>query len=221
MQYRLSRRTTIGANYRYEHYSFTRIFSSTDLHSFAGTFAMRISKRLEFTGYGGATRAETKFVQVVPVDPAIAALLGIISAQQVEYGIRYVPDANGRLSFMVHNGLFYVSGGHLVTPGNGLFLTSEATQATGGYNYTGLRRWSFSLNAIYNRANSFGNIVGNYGNEGGSLNASRQIVRNFHMVMSFSGNRYFSSTFEQYNRPVYAVRFGVGWSPGDIPLRVW
>jgi hypothetical protein len=221
MQYRLSRRTTIGANYRYEHYSFTRIFSSTDLHSFAGTFAMRISKRLEFTGYGGATRAETKFVQIVPVDPAIAALLGISSAQQVAYGIRYVPDANGRLSFMVHNGLFYVSGGHLVIPGNGLFLTSEATQAAGGYNYTGLRRWSFSLNAIYNRANSFGNIVGNYDNEGGSLNASRQIVRNFHMVMSVTGNRYFSSTFAQYNRPIYAFRFGVGWSPGDIPLRVW
>lgn len=221
VQYRLSRRTTIGANYHYEHFSFTRIFSSTDLHSVAGTFAMRISKTLEITGYGGFTRSEAKFVQVVPVDPAIAALLGIVAAQEVNYSIRYVPNLNGRLSRTVHNGLVYISGGHLVTPGNGLFLTSVQTTGVLGYNYTGLRRWSFSLTGIYNKATSFSNIGGNYGNFGGSINASRQIARNFHMVMSFTTNKYTSTTFAQYNRPIYQARIGFGWSPGDIPLRVW
>src|SRR5215469_5841403 len=221
VQYRLTRRVTIGGNYRFEHFSFTRIFSSTDLHTATGTLAMRISKQLEFTGYGGVTRAETKFVETVPVDPAIAALLGIVAAQQVAYGIRYTPDVHARLSYLVPNGFFYATGGHMVIPGNGLFLTSEATTGALGYNYTGLRRWSFGVTAIYNRAYSFGNIVGNYGSGGGTLNASRQIVRNFHMVMSVTGNRYFSNTFTQYNRPIYAFRFGVGWSPGDIPRRVW
>ena len=94
----------MARNYRYEHFSFTRIFSSTDLHSARRNLRHAHLKTLEFTGYGGATRAETKFVQTVPVDPAIAALLGISSAQQVAYGIRYVPNVNARLSRTVHNG---------------------------------------------------------------------------------------------------------------------
>jgi hypothetical protein len=221
VQYRITRRTTIGANYRYEHYSFTRIFSSTDIHSASGTFAMQISKTLEFTGYAGVTRAETKFVQEFPLDPAIAALLGITSVQQVVYSVRYIPNFNARFSRTVHNGIFYASGGHLITPGNGLFLTSEATNVNGGYTFTGLRRWSFGVSANYNRSTSFGNIVGTYGSVGGYLTASRQIAHNFHTVLGITGNRYESPTFVQYNRPIYALRFGFGWAPGDVPLRVW
>jgi hypothetical protein len=197
------------------------VFSSTDLHSFNGTFATRLSKSLEFSGYAGVTRAETKFVQTVPVDPAIAALLGVVNAQQVVYGIRYIPNVSVRFSRAVHNGLFYVDAGRQITPGNGLFLTSDTTSAGGGYTYTGLRRWSFSVYGSYNRATSLGNIAGEYGGEGGWLTASRQIARNFHMLVGFTGTRYFSATYEQYNRPIYAVRVGFGWAPGDLPLRVW
>ena len=179
VQYRMTRRITVGANYRYEHYSFTHIFSSTDIHSAAGTFAMQFTKTLEFTGYAGVTRAETKFVQEIPLDPAIAALLGISAVQQVAYSVRYIPNFSGRLSRTVHNGIFYVTAGHLITPGNGLFLTSESTTVDGGYTFTGLRRWSFAISANFNRSTSFGNIVGTYGNVGGYLNASRTIRAQF------------------------------------------
>ncbi len=221
VQYRISRRTTIGASYRYDHFSFTKIFSSTDLHTLTGSFATRLSKTLELTGYAGITRAETKFVQTVPVDPAIAALLGITSVQQVVYALRYVPNINVRFSRTVHNGIFYINGGRQITPGNGLFLTSDTTNAGGGYTYTGLRNWSFSIYGNYNRNTSLGNIPGNYGGESGWIHASRQIARNFHTVFGFTGTRYESNTYSQYNRPVYTVRFGIGWAPGDIPLRVW
>ena len=83
------------------------------------------------------------------------------------------------------------------------------------------RRWSLGASAIYNRAHSFGNIIGNYGNVSGNLNVSRQLVHSFHAFMSFSANRYLSNTFSQYNREIYQARIGIGWSPGDIPLRVW
>ncbi len=219
--YRISRRITIGGAYRYEHYSFTKIFSSTDLHSVLGTFGWRINRTLEITGYAGATRAETKFVQTVPIDPAIAALLGIQSAQQVVYGIRYIPNLSARFSRTVHNGIFYVTAGREITPGNGLFLTSDTTTAGGGYTYTGLRNWSFSLYGNYNHSTSLGTIAGTYGGESGWLSASRQIARNLHLVFGFTGTRYVSDTFSQYNRPIYAVRVGIGWAPGDIPLRVW
>ena len=221
VEYRLTRRMTVGANYRYEQFTFTRIFGATDLHSIAGAFAYRLSKTFEFSGYAGVTRMETTFAQEVPVDPAIAALLGVSYGEQVSYSRHYTPNLNARLSRTVHDGLFYISAARLVTPGNGLFLTSQQTTVAGGYNYTGLRRWSFSLTGVYNNALSVGNISGKYGNEGGYLNASRLISHNFHFIMTFAANRYFSNSFSQYNRPMYEARVGFGWSPGDIPLRVW
>lgn len=221
VQYRLTRRTTIGADYHFQRFTFTRIYGKSDLHLFAGTFASRISKTLEFTGYAGVTRLETSFVQDVPVDPAVTALLGVQFAQQVSYGIRWVPSFDGRLSRTVHDGLLYISAARVVTPGNGLFLTSEQTTVAGGYNYTGLRRWTISITGLYNNALSIGNFSGKYGNEGGLINVSRLIAHNFHFLFAFAASDYFSNTFKQYNRAIYETRIGFGWSPGDLPLRVW
>jgi hypothetical protein len=77
------------------------------------------------------------------------------------------------------------------------------------------------LSAGYNRAQSIGNVLGTYGGVTGTLTASRQIVRNVHGVVSFSARKYTSVDFSLYNRLIYDVRVGVGYSPGDIPLRIW
>src|SRR5450432_2596630 len=68
VQYRLTRRSTIGVGYTYTHYSFTGIFSSTDLHGVVGTYGIRLSRKFEFSAYGGFMRVETKFQQNVPLD---------------------------------------------------------------------------------------------------------------------------------------------------------
>jgi hypothetical protein len=93
--------------------------------------------------------------------------------------------------------------------------------ADAGYTYTGRRRWSFSAQANYSHAKSVGNVLGYYGAFGGTLSASRQIVRSTHAVLSFSGRKYQSPDFQLYNRLIYTVRLGIGFTPGDIPLRVW
>jgi hypothetical protein len=220
VQYRVTRRSTIGANYNYTNYSFTRVFSGTDVHSFSGTYAVQISKNLAFSAYAGASRVETKLEEVVPVDPAIAALLGITEGLSIAHVLEYIPTGTGRLSRTFHNGVLYVYGGRLVTPGNGLFLTSANTTGAAGYTYTGLRRWSFNSSFNVNRANTIG-TVGNYGNTGGTLRASRQLVKNLHIVASLTANKYESTDYSQYNRVIYDARLGFGWTPGNVPLRVW
>jgi len=220
MQYRITRRSTIGANYNFATYSYTRIFSGTDVHSFSGTFAMQLSKNLEFSAYGGVSRVETKLEQVIPVDPAIAALLGISEGLSIAHVLEYIPTGTGRISRKFHNGVLYFSGGRMVNPGNGLFLTSANTNASAGYSYTGLRRWSFTSSLTYNRASTIGSS-GDYGNTGGTLTASRQLVKSFHIVASVTANRYESPDYSQYNRVIYFARLGFGWTPGAVPLRVW
>jgi hypothetical protein len=220
-QYRLSRRSTIGMGYTYTHYSYTGIFSSTDLHGAVVTYGIRLSRNLEFSGYGGIMRVETKFVQVVPIDPAIAALLGLSAVREVAYQRGYVPNLSGRLSRTVQRGVFYVSGGHSVVPGNGVFLTSTSTNVGGGYGYTGLKRWSVNTGIQYSRADSRGNVVGIYGGYSGSAGISRQLMRSTHGFLNANFNKYNSPDFRNYNRWTYSVQLGLAFAPGDVALRLW
>jgi hypothetical protein len=220
-QYRLTRRSTIGVAYSYTHFEFTGVFSGTDLHTVVGSYAIRLTRSLEFTGYGGFLRAETKLLQNLPVDPAITALLGITVGAQVIYHVNYLPNLEGRFSRTFQHGVAFISGGHTVNPGNGLFLTSSATSLTGGYTYTGLRRWSFNANAGYSSAESLGNITGRYSSASGGFTGSRQLSHLIHGVASITARQYDSSSFSRYHRLIYEARLGFGFSPGDVPLRVW
>jgi hypothetical protein len=221
VQYRLTRRSTIGANYMYTHYDFIGVLSTTNMHTVSGVYSVRLSRWLEFSGSGGIARAETRFIQNVPVDPAVAALIGTPEGTVLIDRIDHITVLNGRLSRTFPKGVAYISGGRGVTPGNGLFLTSIVDTALAGYTYTGLRRWSFGISAGYNRAQSIGNVLGTYGGTTGTVSASRQIVHSVHAVASFSARKYTSVDFSLYNRLIYDVRVGVGYSPGDVPLRIW
>ncbi len=220
-QYRVSRRTTIGAEYFYNHFQFARVLGGTDLHGAALTLSMRLSRWLEFSGYGGAARIETKFLQRVPVSPVIATLFGITYSSEIVHSIMYEPSLGARLSRTFQRGVAYISAGHTVTPGNGLFLTSTATNVFSGYTYTGLRRWSFSAQGGYQRSESIGNVTGSYGSESGAVTVSRQLVHSVHFIANYQVRRYESPDFSKYNRLIHNARIGLGFAPGDIPLRIW
>jgi hypothetical protein len=66
-----------------------------------------------------------------------------------------------------------------------------------------------------------GNLVGKYKTATGGFTVSRQISRSVHALMAVSARKYSSPDFPKYNRPVYDVRIGLGFTPGDVPLRVW
>jgi hypothetical protein len=221
VQYRLTKRATIGANYVYSHFSFAHLIANTNVQGAAATLGYQLSRNWEFSGFGGFARVESKFIQNVPVDPAVAAIIGISQSTEVVYSIRYVPNLGARISRTFHKGVWYASAGHTVTPGNGLFLTSGTTSVATGYGYTGLRKWSFGASLTYHKSESIGNVIGGYGGESANVSMSRQIARNLHMVAGISAQRYNSPDFAKYNQTVYSATLGLGWSPGDVPLRIW
>jgi hypothetical protein len=221
VQYRLGRRSTIGVAYNYAKYAYRGVFSGTDDHTLVVTYGIRLSRRMEFSAYAGGVREETKFVQAISIDPVIAALLGLTGGSVIFHRVDYLPSYNARLSYTMRRGVATISGSHAVTPGNGLFLTSTATEFNASYSYTGLRRWSFSAYADRSRARSIGNVLGAYGNTSGTVSMSRQIRHGVHLVGNFSIRQYSSPDFQNYNRLIYTARIGLGFTPGDIPLRTW
>ena len=222
VQYRWSRRTTVGAMYTYAHYDYTRILGGTDIHIGALTYATALSRWWEISGYAGFARVENRFVELVPLSPAVQALLGYATGAQLTYGIHYGPNVNIRLSRTFSRGVAYLAGSKLVKPGNGLFLTSNVTSIFGGYTFTGLRQWSFGANGGYYMAHALGGIeVGRYNTGSVGFTATRQITRALHALTSASMRRYSSPDFANYNRTIYDVRIGIGFTPGDVPLRIW
>ncbi len=221
MHYRLSRSTTIGVVYNYNQYHYTRVFGGTDTHTIAGSFSMRPSRWLEFSAAAGLSSLESTFLHATLLDPVIADLLGISRAVQIVHTKNRRPYLSARLSRTFHRGVVYVSGGNSITPGNGIFLTSMTTTMMAGYGYTGLRRWSMGAQAGRTWSESIGTVSGGYGGTTATVNVSRQIVRSTHFTFNLAMRKYSSPDFDKYNRLIYTATVGIGFTPGNIPLRIW
>lgn len=223
VQYRISRRTSLGAVYTFQRYTFTHGRGDSTIHMFGPSLSMRVNRWLELSGMVGAARIENKMIQSTPVDPAIAVLLGLNAIQQIAYRLEYlkVPTFAARASRGFRTGLAYVSVGHSVTPGNGLFDTSLVYTVTAGYAYTGLRRWSLNTQFLYSNAEAIGLIPGRYSSVTGNFVVSRRVMRGFSMQAQYSARQYSSGTYAGYNRLINEASAGLTWSPGEVPLRLW
>jgi hypothetical protein len=221
VQRRMTRMTTIGGGYRFEHQTFTRTYGGAFIHSFYGSYARQLSRHVELTAFGGIAHFETTFVQLLPVDPAIAALLGATSSAIVSHQVRDSPTGGVRLSRIMKNGNVYISMGRSVSPGNGLFLTSDSTTADVGYTFTAMRRWSMTTHAEWSRSRALGTYVGEYSNRSAGAMVARQITPGIQATSEYSIRKYSSGDYQQYNRTIQEVSVGIRVAAGTIPLKVW
>jgi len=228
VQYRVSRRATVGGTYGFSHYAYSGSLGGAFINSASLSLSMRFSRMTELSVYGGASRVSSSFEQLVPIDPAILAILcpanlvavcPLTAGTVVNNNIFWAPNFAARFSRSFHRGVAYLSAGESITPGNGLFITSRAESATAGYGYSGLRKWSLGMGATYTRALSLGNIQGGYGQVSGSFSLSRQLVGRLSFVSSFSATHYDSNSFTAYNRLIYGASVGLGFSSRNIPVR--
>jgi hypothetical protein len=220
-QYRVTRRSTLGAGYNYMHFGFTRADGGTDVHSAFGSYSTLFSRTVELTGNVGVDHVESKFLTVIPVDPIIAALLGISGAPEITHFLRTMPVVHGRLSKKFGRGYGYIGGQRMIVPGNGLFMTSYQTEALAGYSYTGIRGWSISSALSFATATATGSITGNYKTLLGSAAISHRIARGVQGTATFSARQYSSPNYTNYDRVIYRGQIGFVFAPGDIPLRFW
>lgn len=221
VQYRWRRRTTVGAAYGYQYISPTQVAARLDAHTLSGTYSHSLSSRVEFAAVAGGTHYESKFLQTLPLDPVIAVLLGISSSSQIIHTRSWTPTGSARLSWLFPHGIAYLSGGRILTPGNGLFLGSLSNNISAGYMYGGLRHWTINSHVSYYNSNSVQNVSGEYSNMSGAVSISRTLLRNVQWFGTYSARQYTSGTFTAYNRVIHQAVFGLAFSPGETPLRIW
>jgi hypothetical protein len=217
--YRYSRFGSIGLVYQFIHFGYTRAFGASDLHMTALVYSLRLTKTLEFRLSGGGARVESLGLEQVAVDPIIAAITGQSFGITAAYHLNYVPYFSADISKSFRDAALTASYSRSVTPGNGLYLTSEQDGASVVFNYTGVRRWTANASAGYSRLIPLIQTLQSFKYYSAGVGVTRELARGMGLVMRLDAIRYDNGSI--LNRDAYRATLGLSWSPGDGPLVLW
>lgn len=218
--YRLTRRSTIGVDYRFSHFEFTKAFGGTDAHTVAIDYAWRINRDWEFAARIGGSRVETQSLQRVALDPIVAAILGQSTGIAAFHSANYIPSISGRLSRIFRHAILDFKYSRDINPGNGLFLTSRLDSYDAIYSFSGLRRWNLGLNFNYSDMSSLTRLEGRYKSYTGGAGVTRLVGKAIHLVFRLDARR-FDTNIAALRRNLYRASAGVAFSPGSQPLSLW
>lgn len=221
LEYRVSRHSTIGADYRFTYFEYTKGFGNSDIHSVGLNYSTALSPHLQFSARIGGARVESQSLTVVTLDPTIAALLGESVGIQAAYQRNYVPDLQGRLSYSGKMSQFSLAYYNQVIPGNGVYLTSRNNTGNVTYSYTGVRHWNFGLNGMYGRMTALVQGIGAYTAYGAGFGVTRDLAKGLHVVGRFDVRHYDVSGGTLPINTEYRTSLGFTFSPGELPLVLW
>ncbi len=221
LQYRVGPRVSLGADYGFTRYSFTRSFGNSDIHSVAVDLAVVLGRNWDFAIRGGGARVETLGLQTVAVDPIIAAITGRGTDRVVMYRLNYVPAAQVRLSRAFRRSVVSLSGETGTSPGNGIYLTSRTTSGSLSFSHTASRRWNVGASTGYTQYNSLMSVMGKYRGYNAGGGVTFQMSDALHFVARYDARRYEVQESAFGRRLSHSMSVGLAFSPGDLPLSLW
>lgn len=219
-EYRVTRHSTIGADYRFTHFQYTKGFGSTDIHSVGINYSAMLSRHTQFSTRIGAARVESLSLEQVQLDPVIAVLLGQSYGIQAAYRVNYGPDMMARLTYTLKRSTLDLSYTNGISPGNGVYLTSRMQNGRVAYSYTGIRYWNFGVDASYGRLSALVQNLGAYDSYGGGAGVTRELGKGLHAVARMDA-RHYNISGPQFRHNEYRATVGLTYSPGDVPLALW
>ena len=217
IRHRLTRRTTVGAQYVHTHFDFPKAYGQSDMNSFAGTFATQLGRYWTVTLSAGAYIVEVEGLQQVAVNPEIAALLGTSSTLTTMYQKSILPQWSASLGRKFHRANLSFNYANSPTPGNGVYLTSRETSAGMYLSYTADRKWSFSTGGGYSHLEGIGQGLPPYSQISGSAGASYTLARPIQAFVQYDA-RHQEIVNGVYRQNSYRATIGLSFSPGDVPL---
>ena len=220
IRHRLSKDQSIGFTYEHTHYDFPPVFGQSDINAGQVSWSSRLGKRWSVNVGGGAYVAEVQGVQQFTLNPVIAALLGTAVGEQAFYAVNVLPSATLSLSGTFRKSSVTVAANQSVAPGNGVYLTSQQRTASAGYSYSGIRKWNFGASVSYTSLSSIGQGLQPYANVSGGVGVTYTMTHALHLIVR-ADSRYQQIDVIGYNRTGYRASFGIGFSPGNVPLSLW
>lgn len=217
IQRQLTRRIIIIGQFQHLHYDYPRVFGESDINYFVGQFRYQIGRSWQVGLGGGAFTAETQGIQTTSLDPTLSALLGVNSVQTAFYKKSTLPIVMANISKQFRKSSFGASFNTSVSPGNGVYLTSQQKSVSGSYAYTGISRMSLSLTVGATQLKTIGQTLQDYNQINGSATVNYRIGKTMNIVATYI-RRYQDIVNNPFLRNSSRISIGIYFSPGDVPI---
>lgn len=218
--YRLSRYRTIGVDYSFVHYDYHRIFGSTDAHGVGLNYSVQMGRNWTLGLRAGGYRVEISRLERVPLDPVIAAIIGQSVAISTSYRKLYVPSYSAQLVRSFRRGSVAFHYSRSISPGNGIYLTSEYESGGVSAHYRGSRRASFRAYANGSVRRALVQDIGQYRGYYGGVGMNYRLGQGLSLSTDVGARRY-EVRHTQLDRLSYRATVGITFSPGEIPFSLW
>jgi hypothetical protein len=218
--YRITRRQTLSGSYAYTHFDFQRQFGSARLQSGTLGYSLGLSRKWDFSLQAGGTRVNTSGLEQIPIDPAIAIIVGQNYAVVTFARVLYVPMVEARLIRRFDRSALSLSYSMGVTPGDGVYLTSRQNVGSAEYSYTGYHRLAASVHASYGTMTAVGQTLGQLSNFLAGAGGTYKLGRAVHLEMRYD-YRHYSTQNSFYQKDSSRVTIGLAFSPGATPLAIF
>jgi hypothetical protein len=219
VNYRLTRNTTVGAYYSFNHYRYSHGFGTSDTNGVGLIYSYALSRTMQVRFRGGISKIDSLGLQTIAINPLIAAILGeafgIVDVSQSirtsDYSAQFVKDFKGRASLS----FAYARG---ISPGNGVFQTSQQESSSVTFTTRIFKTYSMNLAAGRDSLASVAQALGNYQSDYGRIGFSRAYRRGVGLNFSID-YRHFDVTNFAAVRNQIRITSGVTWNPGTG--RLW
>jgi hypothetical protein len=91
---------------------------------------------------------------------------------------------------------------------------------SGYYNYTGVRRWNFSLGGARDTLSTLGILLGRYTSTTARAGVSRSLGKGF-QANGYSEYRHYEISEADFLRNTYRITLGIAWTPNEMPIKLW
>jgi hypothetical protein len=215
--YTLNRRTEIGAGYGYSRFSYPDVFGGNNIQTVNLQFNRKLGENAGINTRGGATRFDSSFIGLVPVDPDIAGILGISAVTAVNEAKRttFSGDFHAYYYSKALNVSFIANRG--AVPGNGIMYGAMRD----------LMYLTLSRAIIEDRL--YGGVTGAAARSSGFLQGEVQRLTQTSASLNLTIYKGLALTvagglsWQRFNKngPTLPSRFasvGLGWTPGNVPF---
>jgi len=214
VNYRLTRKMTVGSYYSFSHYVYPHGFGNSATNTYGAIYSYAFNRTMQVRFRGGLSQVASLGLQTVPLNPFIAALLGVSTGVIDAYQDYKTSDFSAQLIKDFRGGttasLSYARG---ISPGNGVFQTSQQESISATASARLFRTYLLQAALGRDTLESVSQALGKYQSEYARITLGRNYRRGIGLNLALE-YRYFDVTTLGFLRNQVRISSGVSWSPG-------
>jgi hypothetical protein len=217
--YRLTRKTTVGGYYSFTNYLYQHGVGNSNFGTSGLIYSYAFSRSMQLRLRGGVSNVRSQGQETVHIAPAIAALLGQSAGVIDSHTDTLTNDISAQfVRDFRHGATASIAFAHAVSPGNGLFQTSEQQSMSADFTIPFMRRYALRAGFGRDMLVAIGQNLPSYESDFGRIAITRTFDRG--VAWDFSAEfRHFDIADPGAVPNQLRLVSGFTWGPGEG--RLW